>query len=63
MTTLTLRFTLHRAFVSDGVYDVYVGGKKATIEVRREKNSSALQKIYPKFSILNPSDLFVYMEL
>jgi len=57
MSTIKLRFTLHRGFVSDGKYEVYVGAKKAKIEVKKERNTFALQKIFPKYSLLKPSGL------
>jgi hypothetical protein len=53
-SAVTLKFTLHRGFVADGKYDVYVGGKKAIIEVKRERNSYALQKIFRRFTPLTP---------
>jgi hypothetical protein len=49
-SAVTLKFTLHRGFVADGKYDVYVGGKKAIIEVKRERNSYARQKIFRRIN-------------
>lgn len=58
VSTITLKFILHRGFVSPGTYEVYVGGMKAVILVSRERNSHSLEKIFPRFSPVNPSDAY-----
>lgn len=44
--------------MADGRYDVFVGGKKAKIEVKRERNLDALQKIFHRFVPLTPLEEF-----
>jgi hypothetical protein len=53
-----LRFTLHRAFVANGKYYVFIGGKKAIINVKRERNMYALQEIFRKSTPLTPLEDF-----